>query len=328
MRRYDTTMRNRFFSSVLLVCAMVIPLATAAQGFPARAVRIVVPQTPGGASDALARIVGQKLGEKWGQPVVIENRAGAGGNVGMEAVIASPPDGYTLLMSYVGTQAINGALYKKLPFDPARDFAPVATLATLPFVMVSKAGSPYKTVPDLIEAARKGRITYGSAGNGSVNHLVGEMFKAAANIKLDHVPYRGAAPALQDLMGGQIDLAFASLPSVAGAIKGGTLYPIAVTSGQRVPSFGSIPTIAEAGFKDFDVNPWYGLMAPRQTPHDVILKINRDVNEVLRSKEVIDSFAAQGALPCPTQPDEFAAVLQADVLKWGAAVRASGAHVD
>ena len=328
MSRHETPMQHRFLSFVLSMCAVALSGAATAQGFPTRAVRIVVPQTPGGASDALARIVGQKLGEKWGQPVVIENRAGAGGNVGMEAVIASPPDGYTLLMSYVGTQAINGALSKKLPFDPARDFAPVATLATLPFVMVSKAGSPYKTVPDLIEAARKGRITYGSAGNGSVNHLVGEMFKAAANIKLDHVPYRGAAPALQDLMGGQIDLAFASLPSVAGAIKGGTLYPIAVTSGQRVPSFSAIPTIAEAGFKDFDVNPWFGLMAPRQTPRDVILKINRDVNEVLRSKEVVDSFAAQGALPYPTQPDEFAAVLQADVLKWGAVVRASGAHVD
>lgn len=299
-----------------------------AQDFPNRPVKIVVPQTPGGASDALARIIGRKLGEKWGQPVVIENRAGAGGNVGMEAVITAPPDGYTLLMSYVGTQAINGALYKKLSFDPGKDFAPVATLATLPFVMVTKADAPFKTVPEIIDAAKKWRITYGSAGNGSVNHLVGEMFNTAANVKLVHIPYRGAAPALQDLMGGQINLVFTSLPSVAGSIKNGLLHPIAVTSARRVPSFDSIPTIAEAGFKNFDVNPWFGLMAPKHTPRDLILKINRDVNEILRSKEVIDSFAAQGAQPYLTQPNEYAAVLQADIVKWGEVVKSSGAQVD
>ncbi len=324
-------MVKRIFSSALLAgcaIAMAVPVAAHAQGFPNKTVKIVVPQTPGGASDALARIVGQKLGDKWGQPVVIDNRAGAGGNVGMENVIAAPADGYTLLMSYVGTQAINGALYKKLPFDPGKDFAPVATLATLPFVMVAKAGGPFKTVPDIVEAAKKGRITYGSAGNGSVNHLLGEMFNSAANLKMVHVPYRGAAPAMADLMGGQIDLVFTSLPSVAGAIKGATLHPIAVTSAKRAPSFNTIPTIAEAGYKDFNVNPWFGLMAPRQTPREVIEKINRDVNEILASKEVMEAFAAQGAEPYSTRPDEFARVLQADVVKWGEVVKASGATVD
>jgi len=299
-----------------------------ADEFPTKAVRIIVPQTPGGASDALARIIGQKLGEKWKQPVVIDNRAGAGGNLGMEMVNTAPPDGYTLLMSYVGTQAINGALYKKLPFDPATDFAPVATLATLPFVMVGKSNSPFKTVAQLIDAAKSRSITYGSAGNGSVNHLLGEMFNAAANIKMTHVPYRGAAPAMQDLMGGQIDLVFTSLPSVAGAIKSGTVQPIAVTSAQRAASFNTIPTIAEAGFKDFDVSPWFGLMAPKRTPPEVIRKINADVNELLRSKEVIDAFAAQGAEPYPTRPDEFAAILKADIVKWSNVVKASGASVD
>src|SRR6185369_5823578 len=219
------------------------------QDFPVRPVKILVPQTPGGASDALARIIAQKLSDKWGQPVVFENLAGAGGNVGMEVVANASPDGYTLLMSYVGTHAINGALYKKLPFDPERDFAPVATLATLPFVLVSKADSPLKTVPDVIAAAKKSQLTFGSAGNGSVNHLAGEMFNAAAGVKLTHVPYRGAAPAMQDLMGGQIDLVFTSLPSVAGAIKNGTLHPVAVTSAKRAASFSNIPTIAEAGIQ-------------------------------------------------------------------------------
>ena len=218
-----------------LLCILMLGAAAAAsaQDFPSRTVKIVVPQTPGGASDALARIIGQKLSEKWGQPVVVENRAGAGGNVGTEGVATSAPDGYTLLMSYVGTQAINGALYKKLPFDPDKDFAPVATLATLPFVVVGKPDAPFRTVQDLVAAAKKDRLTYGSAGNGSVNHLLGEMFNAAAGVKLTHIPYRGAAPAMTDLMGGQIDVVFTSLPSVAGAIRSGKLQAIAVTSARR-----------------------------------------------------------------------------------------------
>lgn len=321
-------MRSFIAPIALLLAIAAAPKAIAAEDFPTKPVRIVVPQTPGGASDALARIVGQKLGDKWGQPVVIENRAGAGGNVGMEVVTTAPADGYTLLLSYVGTQAINGALYKKLSFDPGRDFAPVATLATLPFVLVVKPDAPYKTVPQVVEAAKKARITYGSAGNGSVNHLLGEMFNAAAGVQMVHVPYRGAAPALQDLMGGQINLVFTSLPSVAGSIRNGTLHPVAVTSRERAPSFDTIPTIAEQGLNGFDVSPWFGLMAPKGTPADVIRKINQDVNEVLRSKDVIDKFAAQGAQPYAVKPDEFAALLKADLVKWGEVVRASGASVD
>lgn len=319
---------ERILLPMLIAFAVVWPTAAEAQGFPNKAVKIVVPQTPGGASDALARIVGQKLSERWGQPVVIDNRSGAGGNLGMQMVSTSAADGYTLLMSYVGTQAINGALYKKLAFDPGKDFAPVATLATVPFVMVVKSGGTFQTVPELVQAAKKGRVTYGSAGNGSVNHLLGEMFNAAANVKMVHVPYRGAAGALTDLMGGQIDMAFASLPSVAGAIKSGTLHALAVTSANRSPSFNTIPTIAESGYRDFNVNPWFGLMAPRQTPRDLIDKINKDVNEILASKEVAESFAAQGAEPYPTKPEEFARVLQADVVKWSDVVKGSGAQLD
>lgn len=313
-----------------LALAVMAMAATGAfsQDFPTRPVKILVPQTPGGASDALARIIAQKLTEKWGQPVVVENRAGAGGNVGMEVVANAPPDGYTLLMSYVGTHAINGALYKKLPFDPEKDFVPVATLATLPFVMVVKADAPHKTVPEVVAMAKKSQLTYGSAGNGSVNHLLGEMFNSAAGVKLVHVPYRGAAPAMQDLMGGQINLVFTSLPSVSGAIRNGTLHPIAVTSAKRAASFSSIPTIAEAGFKDFDVNPWFGLFVPAKVPANIIHKINADVNEIVKSKEVTDKFAAQGAEPYLTTPQEFAAVLKADIDKWGKVVKASGASVD
>jgi len=324
-------MMRRMFPLAALAAALALALGAVpaqAQDFPTKPVKIVVPQTPGGASDALARIVAQKLGEKWGQPVVVENRAGAGGNVGMELVANSPADGYTLLMSYVGTHAINGALYKKLPFDPERDFAPVATLATLPFVVVSKSDAPFKTIPEVIAAAKRGQLTYGSAGNGSVNHLLGEMFSSAAGVKLTHVPYRGAAPAMQDLMGGQIQLVFTSLPSVSGAIKQGTLQPIAVTSAKRAAAFANIPTIAEAGFRDFDVNPWFGLFAPAKVPPAVIRKINADINEILKTKEVADKFLGQGAETYLTSPQEFAAVLKADIAKWGKVVKASGASVD
>ncbi len=313
--------------TTLAACAL-FAIAAQAQVFPDRPVKILVPQTPGGASDALARIVAHELNKKWGQPVVVENRAGAGGNVGMEVVANSPADGYTLLMSYVGTHAINGALYKKLAFDPEKDFAPVATLATLPFAVVAKADAPFRTVPELVAAAKKGSLTYGSAGNGSVNHLLGEMFNAAAGIKLTHVPYRGVAPAMQDLMGGQIHLVFASLPSASGLIRQGTLHALAVTSSKRVASFANLPTVAEAGYRDFEVNPWFGLFAPAKIPPAVIAKINADVNEVLRTKEVVDKFAAQGAEPYLTTPQQFATVVQADIAKWGQVVKASGASVD
>ena len=316
----------RNWTSLLALAALAF--TSQAQDFPNRPVKILVPQTPGGASDALARIVAQKLNEKWGQPVVVENRAGAGGNVGMEVVANAPADGYTLLMSYVGTHAINGSLYKKLPFDPEKDFAPVATLATLPFVVVTRPDAPFKTIPELVAAAKAGRLNYGSAGNGSVNHLLGEMFNTATGVKLVHVPYRGAAPAMQDLMGGQIQLVFTSLPSVAGAIKQGTLHPIAVTSAKRAASFSQIPTIAEAGYRDFDVNPWFGLFAPAKVPAQIVRKINADVNEVLRSPDVVEKFMAQGAEPYATDPKQFAAVLHSDIAKWSQVVKASGASVD
>jgi tripartite-type tricarboxylate transporter receptor subunit TctC len=291
-------------------------------------VKILVPQAPGGASDALARIVAAKLSEKWGQTVIVENRAGAGGNIGMEAVAQSPADGYTMLMSYVGTHAINGALYKKLPFDTERDFTPVASLATLPFVVVARPNASFKTVGELVAEAGKRQLTYGSAGNGSVNHLLGVMFNGAAGSKLVHIPYKGAAPAMQDLMGGQIDLVFTSLPSVASHIKQGTLAAIALTSAKRSPSFAGIPTIAESGYREFDVNPWFGLFAPAKTPVAVIRKINADINELLASKDMVEKFGAVGAEVYATDPARFGALVHADIAKWGQVVKASGATVD
>ena len=318
----------RWIVRALACAALLAAHAASAQGFPNHAVKIVVPQTPGGASDALARIVAQRLSEMWKQPVVVENRAGAGGNIGMDVVAKSAADGHTLLMSYVGTHAINGALYKSLPFDPERDFAAVGTIATVPFVAVTNARANLKNVGELAAAAKSRRMTFGSAGNGSVNHLLGEMFNAAAGTKIEHVPYRGAATAMTDLIGGQIDVVFTSLPSVVGFISNGSIRPLAVTSAKRSPAFKDIPTIAESGFPGFDVNPWFGLFAPGATPPAVVRQINADLAEALRNPEIADKVAKAGGDPFLTTPEEFAALLKADIAKWAKVVRDSGAKLD
>jgi tripartite-type tricarboxylate transporter receptor subunit TctC len=323
---------------VVLAALGLAPLAFAqsvAAAFPSKPVRIIVPQTPGGASDALARIVGQKLSEKWGQPVVIENRAGAGGNIGMDAVAKSPADGHTLLMSYVGSHAINVSIYKKLPFDPEADFAAVATLANVPFVAAVNAKVPVTSMKELAAYAAKNPVSFGSAGNGSVNHLLGEMFNAynaggAANSasKMLHVPYKGAAPALTDLISGQIQLVFTSLPSVAQHIKAGTVSGLAVTGSKRAAAFKDIPTIAESGYPGFVINPWFGLFAPKGTPAAVVQQINADVKKILEDKATLEKFAALGAEPYDTKPEEFAAILHADIKKWADVVKSSGATAD
>ena len=298
-----------------------------AQAFPNRAVRIIVPQTPGGASDALARIVGQKLSEKWGQPVVIDNRAGAGGNIGMDAVAKAPGDGYTLLMSYVGSHAINPSIYKKLPFDPEADFVAVATLAHVPFVAAVNAAVPVANMKALAAYSAK-PLSFGSAGNGSVNHLLGEMFNTASGAKMLHVPYKGAAPALTDLISGQIQVVFTSLPSVAQHMRSGTVRGLAVTGSRRAAAFKDIPTIAESGYPGFVINPWFGLFASKGTPAAIAQQINADVRSVMDDKDLQDKFAALGAEPFESTPQQFAAQLHADIQVWAAVVKNSGASAD
>jgi tripartite-type tricarboxylate transporter receptor subunit TctC len=276
----------------------------------------------------VGRVLARAMAENLSQNIIVENVVGAGGSIGALKAINAAADGHTLLMSYAGSHAINAALYKKLPFDPEKDFEPVATLATLPFVLVVRPDSPVKSIKDLVEQGQRSPLTFGSAGNGSVNHLLGVMFNAAANTKLEHIPYRGAAPAMQDLMGGQINMVFTSLPSVSGAIKSGTLRPVAVTSAVRSGNFPNIPTIAEGGFKEFDVSPWFGLFAPAKTSAAVIRRINQDVQEVLKNKDVIERFNAQGADVLITQPAEFAGMLKKDLAKWSVVVKASGAQID
>jgi tripartite-type tricarboxylate transporter receptor subunit TctC len=308
------------------------PLAApaAAQPFPAKLVKLVVPQTPGGATDVFARKIGQRLSELWGQSVVIENRAGAGGVIGTDVVAKSAPDGYTLLVTYAGSQAINASLYPKLPFDTIKDFQTVATLAVTPFILIVNPKLPAQNLAEFIALAKAkpNALTYASSGNGSVNHLVGEMLKSAAGISILHVPYKGVAPAITDVMGGQVDSAFSSVPSVMQMIRGGNVRALAISSARRVAIAPEIPTIAESGFPGFDVNPWWGILAPAGIDMAIVRKINADVAEILRSKEMIDFLATQGAEPLISSPEEFLAILQADVVKWAKVVKDAGVTIN
>jgi tripartite-type tricarboxylate transporter receptor subunit TctC len=298
----------------------------AAQQFPARLVKLVVPQTPGGATDVFARKIGQMLSERWGQPVIIENRAGAGGVVGTDVVAKSSPDGYTLLVTYAGSQAINPSLYPKMPFDSIKDFQTVATLAVTPFILIVHPNLAAKNLAEFIALAKAkpGALTYASSGNGSVNHLLGEMLKADSGIDILHVPYRGVAPAITDVVSGQVDAAFSSVPSVMQMIRSGNVRALAVSSTRRVAIAPEIPTVAESGFPGFDVNPWWGMLAPAGTDMAIVRKINEDVGSILRTREMIEFLAAQGAEPLITSPEEFLGILQADAVKWAKVVREAG----
>jgi tripartite-type tricarboxylate transporter receptor subunit TctC len=289
-------------------------------------VKLIVPQTPSGATDVFARKIGQLLSEKWGQPVVIENRAGAGGVVGTDVVAKSAPDGYTLLVTYAGSQAINPSLYQKIPFDSVKDFQTIATLASTPFVLIVHPKLPAKDLAEYVALARArpDALTYASSGNGSVNHLLGEMLKTEAGIKMLHVPYRGVAPAITDVIGGQVDSAFSSVPSVLQMVQTDKVRALAISSAKRVAAAPEIPTIAESGFPGFDVNPWWGILAPAGIDVTIVRKINEDVANILGTKEMIDFLAAQGAEPLITSPEAFQKILEADVVKWAKVVKSAG----
>ena len=320
-----------------LLCAIVAPgcfcvlIASAgAQDFPARPVRIVVPQAPGGGTDIFARAVGQRLSARWGQPVVIDNRAGAAGTLGTDLVAKSPADGYTLLVTYAGSQAINQSLYAKLPFDSIKDFQTVATIAVSPFFLVLHRNAPAKDLREFLALARAkpGSISFASSGNASVPHLIGEMLMHETGVRLLHVPYKGIAQALTDVLGGQVDSAITSVPSALQHVNNASVRALAVTSSKRVWVAPSVPTVAESGIPNFEVNPWWGILAPAGTDMKIVRKINADMAELLKSAETQASFRAQGAETFVTTPEEFLKILVADVEKWARVVKASGARID
>jgi len=301
-----------------------------AQDWPSKPVKLVVPQAPGGATDVFARFMAQKLSAKWNQPVVIENRAGAAGVVGTDAVAKAAPDGYTLLLTYAGSQAVNQSLYAKLPFDSVKDFQTIGTVATTPFFLVVGMDSKYKTFNDLIAAAKAkpGSITYSTSGSGSINHLLSESLKVEVGIDMVHVPYKAISAALTDVIGGQVDNAFAAVPSALQLIKGGKLRALAVSSAKRNSSAPDVPTIAELGYPSFDVSPWWGILAPAGTPRPLVDRINADINEILATPEAQAFFKEQGAEALPSTVDGFARTLEGDVQKWAKVVKSSGARID
>jgi tripartite-type tricarboxylate transporter receptor subunit TctC len=324
------TMKRIVQRAALFVLLALSAAAAAAQSYPSKPIRLVVPFPAGGTTDILAREVGQRLSLSLGQSVVIDNRPGAAGNIGSELVAKSAPDGYTLLMATVSTHAINPNLYARLPYDHVKDFAPVVLVAGVPNVLEVTPSLPVHSVADLIKLAKEkpGQINFASSGSGTSIHLSGELFKTMAGVDMTHVPYKGSAPAITDLIGGQVQVMFDNLPSSLPQIKAGKLRAIAVTSAQRAPALPDIPTIAESGLPGFEATSWFGIVAPAGTPPTIIARINGDVNQWLQSQEAKEKLLAQGAVAAGGSPEQFAAYIRAETEKWARVVKASGAKVD
>ena len=308
-----------------------LPGSAAAQSvYPGKPITIIVPFPPGGTTDILARIVGQAMSVEFGQPVTIDNRAGAGGNIGGQIAAKAAPDGYTLFMGTVGTQAINASLYKKLPFDPIKDFAPLTRVANVPNLLVANPAQPFKTVAELIAYARANpdAINFASSGNGTSIHLSGELFKSMAKVQMVHVPYRGSAPAVTDLLGNQVGIMFDNMPSVIQHVRAGKLRAIAVTTAKRSPELPEVPTIAESGLPGYEATSWFGLFAPAGTPPAVINKLNAAIVKLLAQADIRKKIGDQGAEVYSETPEQFATFIQAEGIKWAKVVRESGASVD
>ncbi len=308
--------------------ALVLAVGAGAQDYPARAIRIVVPFTPGGATDVVTRIVAQKLSEQFARQVVTDNRGGAGGIVGVEVVAKAAPDGYTLVMGTSGTHAINVSLYPKLVYDPERDFAPITRVALLPSMIVVHPSVPAKNVRELIALAKKnpGRLTY--ASSGSAQYLTGALFTSMAQVEMVHVPYKGGGQALPAQLSGEVALSFSTVVSALPHVTSGRLRGLAVTSAKRTPAAPDFPTVAEAGLPGYEAVSWYGVLAPAGTPHEIVMRLNAGIVGALKLPDVRQLMLAQGAEPISESPGQFAAVIRAEIAKWGDVVRKSGAKAE
>jgi tripartite-type tricarboxylate transporter receptor subunit TctC len=315
----------------LLVLVALTPLRAAAQGepWPSKPVRIVVGFTAGGTTDIIARLVGNKLSEAWGQGVSIDNRPGAGGNLGSAIVAKAPPDGYTLLIGSVGPLAVNASLYKDMPYDALTDFAPIVLIATVQNVLVVPPELPVRSVKDLVELARAkpGELNFASTGSGTSAHLSGELLKQMAKIDMVHVPYRGAV-GLNDLLGGRIQLMFATIPSVIAHIRAGSLRAVAVTSSRRSLALPDLPTVEETGYPGFDASSWFGIVAPVGTPRAIVDKIHRDTVRIVNLPDIRENLLSQGADPIGSTPEEFGRFMKSETEKWAEIVRISGARAE
>jgi len=312
-----------------LLCVTSAPAQTAAD-FPARAIRIVVPFPAGGATDIAARLIGERMTADWRQPVTIDNRPGAGGNIGSDVVAKSAPDGYTLIMGVTGSHAINTSLYARMPYDPVKDFEAISQVAVVPNVVVVHPSVPAKTLQELVALAKKepGKLNYASLGNGTAAHLTMEMFKSVAGIDITHIPYKGSAPAVADLLAGQVQVMIDGLPSALPHVQAGKLRALAVTSAKRSRAAPELPTIAESGYPGFSADAWSGLFAPKGTPKAVVDKLALETQHILTLPEVQKRLGELGAEPVGSTPAEFTRHVQQEIDKWARVVKVSGARVD
>jgi tripartite-type tricarboxylate transporter receptor subunit TctC len=317
-------------AALLAALAGISPQPVAwAQTYPTKPIRMIVGFPPGGAADIIARILGQKLGERFQQQLVIDNRAGAGGSMASEITAKAAPDGYTLLM-ISSSHAANAALQEKLPYQPVRDFAAVILVATAPNVLIANPAISLNNVAEVIAMARArpGQLNFASAGNGSITHLAGELFKRMANVNLTHVPYKGSAPALVDVISGQVQLGFCALPTAVPQIKNGRVKAIAVTSAKRSPMWAKIPTISESGIAGYEASNWYGILAPAATPRQIVGTLNAEVLQAIRVSDISDAIARQGADPAGSTPVDFENYMKSEIAKWTSVVRDAGLRGD
>jgi len=312
------------------VMAAAFCLAAQAQAYPTKPIRVFVPFPPGGGTDNIAREVTQAMAANTKWTFVIENRPGAGGNLGVDAVAKSPADGYTLVIGQSSNLTINPWLYARMPYDPQKDLVPIGLIGEAPLVLVTSAASPYKTVADAVAAAKAkpGAINYASAGNGTVAHLAAERFQKAAGVKYQHVPYKGVAQALTDVVGGTVELYFATTPTLMGQIKQGKLRPLAVTAAQRLPDLPQVPTLAEAGYKGAESSTWFGLLAPAGTPADIVARLNSELTKALQQPALVKKLEAEGTRVLGGSAQQFATTIKDDTARWGRVVKESGARIE
>jgi tripartite-type tricarboxylate transporter receptor subunit TctC len=316
-----------FLSLGLVIGLMPIVLA---QGYPNKSIRIIVPFPPGGGNDVIGRIIAQKLTERLGQQVVVDNRAGANGIVGLQALMQAPPDGYTIAVAAAGPMAVNPSLYEKLPYDSLKDFSYITNMVIFPLILVTHPSVPAKTTQDLINLAKAKpkQLFYGTPGSGNSAHLAGELLNSMANVQTVHVPYKGQGPAMADLVAGQVQMMFASIPSVLPQVKSGQVNAIAMGSAKRVPSLPEIPTLSESGVPGFEAYSWAGMLAPAKTPKEIIARLNKEIVDILKQKDVADKLNQQGALPVGDSPEQFAAYVKAEIDKWGAVIKSANIKAD
>ena len=315
---------------LLALAATTLTTSAFAQAWPAKPIKLNVPFPPGGGTDSIARETSQRVATATGWTFVIENRPGAGGNLGVDSVAKSPADGYSIVIGQTSNLAINPTLYAKMPYDSQKDLAPIVLLANAPLVMVTGTGSPYKTLADAVNAAKAkpGALNFASPGNGTVAHLTSELFQKAAGVKTQHVPYKGANQALTDVISGNVELYMSSVPTLIGQIRNNKLRALAVTSAKRVDDLPDVPTINEAGYKGFDAVTWFGLLAPAGTPKEVIARLNTEFNKALQAPELRKKLGDEGADPVGGTPEQFATLIKDDIARWGKVVKESGAKVD